>query len=178
MCTFWPSARPPAGDRPVKVWCSKTPVNAAPAFCRSPRAARLRLPRRGDSTVRTPISRISALLATLALALFGAGCGGSAKKADAGGPSVPALRFAGVDLEYALERIATEAGLVIALDEIMPKDQSPDLRLIRVDVDLPAGSLEQVMNTLREKIGGFDYRIYPGVLYVRSSLLIDQKTSL
>ena len=118
-------------------------------------------------------------MATLALAVLQSGCGGSKKKeAGPGGPNVPALRFAGVDLEYALDRIATEAGVVIALDEIMPQDQSPDLSLVRVDLDLPAGSLNQTLRLLREKVGGFDYQIYPDVLYVRSNLLIDQKTSI
>jgi hypothetical protein len=125
-----------------------------------------------------PFRTFAALAATLLLAVQ-LGCGGS-KKDSAGpaGPEIPALKFAGVDLEYALERIATEAGLAVALDEIMPKDQSPDLSLIRVDVDLPAGPLDGAMRVLREKVGGFDYQIYPEVLYVRSNMLVDQKTSL
>lgn len=128
----------------------------------------------------TRVSRICvALVATLALVAVLDGCGRSKKKeAGPGGPNVPALRFAGVDLEYALDRIATEAGVVIALDEIMPKDQGPDLSLIRVDLDLPAGSLDQTMRLLREKVGGFDYQIFPEVLYVRSNLNVDQKTSI
>ena len=83
--------------------------------------------------------------------------GGAGPKA----PQVPALRFAGVDLEYALDRIATEAGGCSRLDEIMPKDQSPDLSLVRVDLDLPAGPLDDAMRLLREKVGGFDFQIYP-----------------
>ncbi len=128
----------------------------------------------------TRVSKICvALVATLALAVLQGGCGGSKKKeAGPGGPNVPALRFAGVDLEYALDRIATEAGVVIALDEIMPRDQSPDLSLVRVDLDLPAGSLDDTMRVLREKVGGFDYQIFPEVLYVRSTLQVDQKTSI
>ena len=47
-----------------------------------------------------------------------------------------------------------------------------------MDLDLPAGSLNQSMRLLREKVGGFDYQILPHVLYVRSNLLIDQKTSI
>jgi hypothetical protein len=41
----------------------------------------------------------------LLLAVFQVGCGGK-KKDSAGpaGPTVPALRFAGVNLEYALDR--------------------------------------------------------------------------
>ena len=129
--------------------------------------------------MNTRVSRISlALAATLALALLQVACGGSKKGAGPGGPNVPALRFAGVNLEYALERIATEAGVVVALDEITPQDQSPDLSLIRVDLDLPAGPLDNAMRLLREKVGGFDYQIYPDVLYVRSNMLVDQKTSI
>ena len=130
--------------------------------------------------MQTRVSRIPlALVATLLVALLQSACGGHKKEAaDAGGPNVPALRFAGVNLEYALERIATEAGLAVALDEIMPQDQGPDLSLIRVDLDLPAGPLDDAMRVLREKVGGFDYRIYPEVLYVRSNMLVDQKTSI
>jgi len=130
--------------------------------------------------VPTHLSRTSVALAAVLLLLLQAGCGGSKKQqaAGPGGPDVPALRFAGVDLEYALERIATEAGLAVALDEILPKEQGPDLSLIRVDMDLPAGPLDGAMRALREKVGGFDYQIYPEVLYVRSNLLIDQKTSI
>jgi hypothetical protein len=130
--------------------------------------------------VPTRPSRIfAALAAVLLLAVLQVGCGGKKKDAAApAGPTVPALRFAGVDLEYALERLASEAGLVVALDEIMPQDQSPDLSLIRVDLDLPAGPLNDALRVLREKVGGFDYQIFPEVLYVRSNLLVDQKTSL
>jgi hypothetical protein len=130
--------------------------------------------------VPTRLFRIfAALSAALLLAVLQVGCGGHKKDSAGGpGPTIPALRFAGVDLEYALERIATEAGVAIALDEIMPPDQSPDLSLIRVDLDLPAGPLDGAMRVLREKVGGFDYRIYPEVLYVRSNMLVDQKTSI
>ena len=127
----------------------------------------------------TRISRTSvALVTALALTLLLGACGGSKKEAARPGPAIPALRFAGVDLEYALDRIATEAGLAVALDEIMPKDQSPDLSLIRVDIDLPAGPLDSAMRLLRERVKGFDYEIHPGVLYVRSNLNVDQKTSV
>ena len=125
----------------------------------------------------TRISRTSVALVTALTLLLGA-CGGSKKEAAGPGPAIPALRFAGVDLEYALERIATEAGVALALDEILPQDRSPDLSLVRVDLDLPAGPLDSAMRTLRERVSGFDYEIYPGVLYVRSNLKVEQKTSI
>ena len=119
-----------------------------------------------------------AFAAALALAFLQAGCGPRKQAEAPGGPSIRALRFAGVDLEYALERIATEADMAIALDEIMPKDQSPDLSLVRVDMDLPAGPVEGALRALRDKVGGFDYELYPGVVYVRSNMVVDQKTSI
>jgi hypothetical protein len=123
---------------------------------------------------RISISR-SALALSLAIAVCGAGCRGKPEPVKA---MVPALRFAGVDLEYALERISTEAGWILGLDEINPGDQSPDLALVRVDVDLPAGSLEESLHRLREAVGGFDYSLENGVVYVRSNMLVDTKTSL
>jgi len=123
---------------------------------------------------RISLSR-NALALLLALAVCGAGCRGKPEPAKA---TVPALRFAGVDLEYALDRITTEAGWVLGLDEISPADQSPDLALVRVDVDLPAGSLEESLHRLREAVGGFDYSLENGVVYVRSNMLVDTKTAL
>lgn len=117
-------------------------------------------------------SALALLLASLAIL---AGCRG---KQEAVNPQVPALRFAGVDLEYALDRITTEAGWVVGLDEITPKDRSPDLALVRVDLDVSAGSLDDAMRILREKVGGFDYRLENGVVYVRSNLLVNTKTPL
>jgi hypothetical protein len=117
-----------------------------------------------------------ALALSLALALSALAC--KAKPGASGEPTVRALRFAGVDLDYALERIATEAGWVIGLDEILPQDQSPDLALSRVDIDLPAGTLDETMKHLRAAVGGFDYSLENGVLYVRSNLLVKTKTAL
>lgn len=130
--------------------------------------------------MQTRVSRTSLALTTaLVLGLFLGACGGEKRRAvGPEGPDVPALRFAGVSLDYALERITTEAGLVLALDEIRSKSQPLDLSLIRVDLDLPAGPLDHAMHLLREKVGGFDYQILPEVLYVRSNLLVDQKTSI
>jgi hypothetical protein len=116
-----------------------------------------------------------ALLLIAAVAVGGAGC---RKKQEPVSTTVPALRFAGVDLEYALERLVTEAGWILCLDEISPKDQSPDLALVRVDLDLPAGSLEAALRVLRDKVGGFDYELNDGVVYVRSNMVIDAKTPL
>jgi len=126
--------------------------------------------------VATRLSHLRSALALALVALAVAGCG--SEKARPGDAHVPTLRFAGVDLEFALDRIATEAGWVIALDEISPKDQSPDLSLVRVDMDIPAGSLDSAVRLLRDKVGGFDYKLDDGVLYVRSNALVDDKTAL
>lgn len=124
-------------------------------------------------------TRISTYRSTLALLLallaIGAGCRAKHEEAKA---RVPGFRFAGVSLVYALERIATEADWALCLDEINPKDQSPDLLLVRVDLDLPAGDLDDAMRMLREKVGGFDYQLDDGVLYVRSNMLVETKTAL
>jgi hypothetical protein len=126
--------------------------------------------------VLTRLSRPrTALALLLALAVCGAGCRGKPEPAQA---TVPAMRFAGVDLEYALERITTEAGWILGLDEISPADQSPDLALVRVDIDIPAGSLDSALRRLREAFGSFDYSLENGVVYVRSNMLVDTKTSL
>ncbi len=117
----------------------------------------------------------TSLVAVLTGALAAAGCGG---KKEAQVPTVPALRFAGVDLEYALERAVTEAGWVLALDEAKPKDASPDLALMRVDMDLPAGTLDDALRRLRDAVGGFSYSFEDGVVYVRSNELTKDKTAL
>lgn len=126
-------------------------------------------------TTRPSLSR-SALALLLVLGAIGSGCRG--KQEPAANALVPALRFAGVDLEYALERITTEAGWILGLDEISWKDQSEDLALVRVDMDLPAGTLDGTLRALRAKVGGFDFALEDGVVYVRSNLLVDTKTAL
>jgi hypothetical protein len=126
--------------------------------------------------VATRVSVFSRACALALLsALVGLGCG---RKPEADVPKVPTLRFAGVDLEYALERIATEAGWVLCLDEISSKDLSPDLALIRVDMDLPAATLDQTLRRLRDSVGTFEYQLENGVVYVRSNSLIKDKTAL
>jgi hypothetical protein len=116
----------------------------------------------------------------LAAALFAlvSACAGERDAMEGGGPQVKALRFAGVDLEYALERVAAEAGLPLVLDQITPEDMTPDLPLYRVDIDLPAGPVEAVLAKLKESAGGFDYEVTDGVIYARSKLSLARKTPL
>ena len=121
--------------------------------------------------------RRSATALLLALALLAPACGRS-KKPESAVPTVPTLRFAGVSLDYALQRIATEAGWPVGIDEILGEDQSPDLELARADVDLPSAPLDETMRRLRAAVGGFDYSLENGVLYVRSNLLVDTKTAI
>jgi len=126
--------------------------------------------------VATHVSVLRAGLAlALAAVLAGAGCGG---KKEAQVPTVPQFRFAGVDLEYALERVATEAGWVLCLDEVVPKDKQPDLALMRIDMDIPAGTLDQTLSRLREAVGLFTYTLDDGVVYVRSNELTKDKSAL
>ncbi|HTO09492.1 MAG TPA: hypothetical protein VMR86_20750 [Myxococcota bacterium] len=125
-------------------------------------------------------TRVFGLRAGLAVALLcalgAAGCGG--KKQAAPIPNVPAFRFAGVDLEFALERIVGESGWVLCLDLAVPKDKTPDLSLIRVDMDLPAGTLDETLRRLRDAFGLYSYSLEDGVVYVRSNELTKDKTAL
>jgi len=106
------------------------------------------------------------------------GCGSKPEANNANTPQIKALRFAGVDLEYALERIAAEADMPLALDQIRPEDGTPDLFLYRVDVDLPAGPVDVALRKLRESAGGIDFEIVDGVIYIRSNQLIRTKTPI
>ena len=66
----------------------------------------------------------------------------------------------------------------LALDQIRPEDNTPDLGLYRVDVDLPAGPVDAALGKLKESAGGIDFEIVDGVLYVRSNLLVNTKTPI
>ena len=126
----------------------------------------------------TQFSKLVRVLGAVLLVATAAACGGGGAPSSGAGPQVPMLRFAGVDLEYALERVAAEAGLPLVLDQITPEDMTPDLALYRVDVDLPAGPLDNVLAKLRENAGGFDYQVIDGVIYVRSHLSLKKLTPL
>ncbi len=89
---------------------------------------------------------------------------------------VLALRFAGVNLSYALRRLAAEAELLLALDEIQPRDLGPDLDRFRIDLDLPAGSVQRALEALKSQTQTFDFRIFDKVIYVRSQLSLQQTT--
>jgi hypothetical protein len=91
---------------------------------------------------------------------------------------VPALRFAGADLVYVLRRLATEADLVLALDEVRPLDGSEDLGVRMADVDLEAGPIKDALAKLKSATGGFDYDFRPGLLYVRSNLELEADTGI
>jgi hypothetical protein len=82
---------------------------------------------------------------------------------------VPALRFAGVDLVYALRRVAAEAHLVLILDEVRPSSGlGHDLARHAVDVDLPAGPVQGALDPLTQLTSDFQYRVDDGVLIVQS----------
>jgi hypothetical protein len=121
---------------------------------------------------------LASRLLVLALTAGILACGSETKMAGSGLPVIRALQFAGVDLAYALERIAAEAGMPLALDEITPRDMSPDLGLYRVDIDLPAGPVDSSLRALKAGVGGFDFEIKDGVIYARSQLSLDAKTPI
>jgi hypothetical protein len=91
---------------------------------------------------------------------------------------IPELRFAGVDLIYALRRVAAEADVILLLDEIRPPLAVADLGLVRVDVDLPAGPLASALDRLQKVAPRFEYRIEDDLVYVRSDTSIETTTTL
>ncbi len=126
----------------------------------------------------THLSKLVRVLRAAAFIALASACGGDRAPSEGSGPQVKALRFAGVDLEYALERVAAEAGMPLVLDQITPEDMTPDLALYRVDIDLPAGPVDSVLARLRENAGGFDFELIDGVIYARSRLSMAKKTPL
>ena len=93
------------------------------------------------------VIRRGAVLCTLAgLALVGSatlgGCGGSPESEGplAEAALLPGPRFAGVDLVYALRRVAARSGMLLALDEINMGPGTPDLDRFRIDLDLEASA--------------------------------------
>ncbi len=90
-------------------------------------------------------STLFCLIAVLASGAAGCGEEMAASEEPAQPHVVPALRFAGVNLIYALRRVAAEAKLLLALDELQPRDLGPDLNRFRVDVDLPAGPVQEAL---------------------------------
>lgn len=92
---------------------------------------------------------------------------------------VPQLRFAGVDLKYALRRVAGSAGLLIVIDELrQPGTFSEDLAMERIDVDLPAGDVKTALEALYEAVPAFDYRVEDGLLLVRSRRVLSEVTAI
>ena len=112
--------------------------------------------------------------------LAGASCGAREQAEPTSGRVIPALRFAGADLVYAVRRVGGEAGLLVVVDEIRPKTIGwEDLGFERVDLDVPAGPVEDALDALREAVSGaFDYRIDGDLLLMRSVLTFDQQTVL
>jgi len=92
---------------------------------------------------------------------------------------VPALRFAGVDLLYAVRRLAAEAGVVTVVDELRRTGQrGEDLRTQRLDIDLPAGDLRSALEALYEAAPHFDYHVADGTMLVRSRRVLAEHTAL
>ena len=122
---------------------------------------------------------IAALVTTLGAITA---CGPSAPQRDAFVDKeypVPALRFAGVSLKYALRRAAGAAGLIIVIDELrVPGTESEDLAVERIDVDLPAGNVRDALETLYEAVPAFDYHVENGLMLVRSRRVLSDTTAL
>ena len=91
---------------------------------------------------------------------------------------LPEFRFAGVDVLYAMRRVAGEAGLAIAVDEVKPRGAYGDLGWRRVDLDVRSGPVREVARQIQREVGAFDFEISPGVLFVRANLPTQARTDL
>jgi hypothetical protein len=111
----------------------------------------------GDEVYRRSLGA-GALFAVCALLLS---CGGS-------GPRLGALHLGGVDVIYAVRRVAGEAGVPVLVDEVFPKDAFGDLDFRRVELDFEGGTLEAALTQLRESSSGWSFELEDRVLYVRS----------
>jgi hypothetical protein len=115
------------------------------------------------------------------------GCGTQEQEAGPrllveGDHPIAALSFAGVDLQYALRRIAGEADLPFVIDEVKQKgsisEDIQDLRLERIDIDLPAGQLKDSLRMLYEHVPVFDYQVKDDLMLVRSNRALSEYTAL
>jgi hypothetical protein len=116
----------------------------------------------GDEVYRRSLGA-GALFAVCALLLS---CGGS-------GQTLGPLHLGGVDLIYAVRRLAGEAGVPVIVDELFPKDAFGDLDFRRVELDFEGGTLEAALAQLRESSTGWSYELEDRVLYVRSDQVAD-----
>ena len=91
---------------------------------------------------------------------------------------VPQLRFGGVDLVYALRRVAAEANVLLTLDEINVEAGLGDLSFRFFGGEIAAGPLTRVLDAMHAQTGGWSYQLDDGVLYVRSDLPADVVTDV
>lgn len=91
---------------------------------------------------------------------------------------IPELRFAGASLILVLRRVATEARLLLVVDEYRDPESSPDLLYYNVDADLPVGPVHQALEVLAKLSQAFDFRIEQNQIYVRSKALAGSQTPL
>lgn len=85
---------------------------------------------------------------------------------------LPELHFVGVTGLYALQRIATESGALLGIDQSYPLESASESSFTRarVDIDIPAGStVGDALQTIYEDIGGFHYGGRGGGIYLRST---------
>lgn len=124
------------------------------------------------------MSRAAFSLAALAWLVIVLGGGALLSRHDASVKWSPGLRLAGVDLIYALRRVAAESDRLLLLDEIRPGPYEADLSTLRVDIDLPSAPLEDQLAALQHLTGNFEFRIDPDLIYVRSYLSLSAKSNL
>jgi hypothetical protein len=89
---------------------------------------------------------------------------------------VPELRFGGVDLTYALRRVAAEADILLTLDEINVESGLGDLSFRFFGGKIAAGPLTRVLDAMQAQTSDWSYEIDDGVLYVRSEMPSDVVT--
>jgi hypothetical protein len=73
-------------------------------------------------------------------------------------------------LVYALRRVAGEASLPLALDELRPFAGGEGLSSRWVDLDLRAGTAEQALRGLQQHVGGFTHEFRHGLIHVRTAV--------
>ncbi len=91
---------------------------------------------------------------------------------------VPQLRFGGVDLVYAIRRVAAEADVLLTLDEINLEAGLGDLSFRFFGGEIAAGPLTRVLDSMQAQTGGWSYELDDGLLHVRSDLPSDVVTDV
>lgn len=114
--------------------------------------------------------RTGVIVGVIAWLLVIVGGGAALLQRDAQVRWIPSLHFGGVDLVYALRRVAAEADVLLAVDEISPRSGLGDLSFRFFGGEVQAGPLTSALDKMHAQTGGWSYQLDDGILYVRSEL--------